>query len=124
VSDKFEKCRQCGYSAPPDLIHNAATKHFEGHYAKCVRCGFQTETKFSFEAVMEEWNRRASEDESMLNRWRPIPKCDSCPANVVCGATWRSVLCHKFHEELDRRLCLVRTKRIAASTPETPEDAK
>jgi hypothetical protein len=66
-------------------------------------------------------NHRAIEDESMLSRWRPIPSCDDCPAKVVCGVKWRSVTCHEFHEDLDRRLCLVRTKRIAASTSETPE---
>jgi hypothetical protein len=52
-------CRQCGYSAEPDFIHNAETKHFNGHFLKCVRCGFQIETKQSWEAAVEEWNRRS-----------------------------------------------------------------
>lgn len=52
----YGHCPQCDYSASPDeLLTN--TKNFSAHSLRCIRCGYTTETKATWDEAKAAWNR-------------------------------------------------------------------
>lgn len=57
---EYGLCPQCAYSATPDEILGQQRKHFWPHSLRCVRCGYQTETKATWIEAKQVWNRAAA----------------------------------------------------------------
>jgi hypothetical protein len=56
---EYGNCPQCDYSATPDEILGRERSHFWPHSLRCVRCGYQTETKATWDGAKAAWNRPA-----------------------------------------------------------------
>ena len=56
----FIPCKQCGYTAPPEL-QKTERKHFDAHAYECTRCLWKPETTSSKELALAAWNTPASE---------------------------------------------------------------
>lgn len=54
---EYCNCPECGYSAYPNEILGKERKHHWPHSLECVRCGYRTETKNSWDEAKRSWNR-------------------------------------------------------------------
>jgi uncharacterized Zn finger protein len=57
---EYANCPECNYSASPDEIRGQERKHFHPHSLRCVRCGYQTETKATWPDAKRAWNKAAA----------------------------------------------------------------
>jgi uncharacterized Zn finger protein len=51
-------CPECNFTPPPDEVLGQERKHFYPHSLRCVRCGYTTETKATWEEAIRAWNVR------------------------------------------------------------------
>ena len=60
---EYTNCPECNYSAYPNEVLGEQRKHHWPHSLECVRCGYRTETKNTWDEAKRAWNwaREAAE---------------------------------------------------------------